>query len=315
MIAPDTLISIIIEEAERQKERGTLHSDHRDHDKDKDEALVAAPAGKSTYRSKGKQTRRGGAGEAKDPSCWVCSSTEHKSPHHYLRNQQGGKDSKSKPTSTSRESVAHVVAAESDDEDGIFGVSDAWSDHGDSNVPDLLSVESSDDEDGDESINTDDWFLLTEEDDWSEDEVLEAGVDHAENLIGPARSSLENNVAMAASVDSPTSRCMELYDSGTTRHILPYHDAFETYTTIPPKPFTAANRQVFNATGIGEMVVDVPNGYDISRLRLTEVLYSKEVGYMLVSVGRLDELRLSTTFADGFYTIRGTDGETIGCIP
>ena len=87
------------------------------------------------------------------------------------------------------------------------------------------------------------------------------------------------------------------------------------YTTIPPKPFTAANRQVFNATGVGEMVVDIPNGYDVSCLHLTEVLYSKEVGYTLVSVGRLDELRLSTTFTDGFCTIQGTDGETIMHIP
>ena len=198
------------------------------------------------------------------------------------------------------------MATESDNEDGIFGVSDTWSNHSDSNVPDLLSVESSDDEDGDESINTNDWFSLTEEDDWSKDEVLEAGVDHAENSIGPARSSLENDVAMPASIDSPTSRRMELYDSGTTCHISPYRDAFETYTTIPPKPFTAANRQVFNATGIGEMVVDIPNRYDVSRLRLTEVLSSKEVGYTLVSVGHLDELGLSTTFADGFCTIQGT---------
>ena len=175
------------------------------------------------------------------------------------------------------------MAAKSDDEDGVFRVSNTWSNHSDSDVPDLLSVESSDDEDGDESINTNDWSSLTEEDNWSEDEVLEAGVDHAENSIGPAHSSLENDIAMPASVDSPTSRRMELYDSGATRHISPYRDAFETYTTIPPKPFTAANRQVFNATGIGEMVVDVPNGYDISRLHLTEVLYSKEVGYTVTS--------------------------------
>ena len=145
--------------------------------------------------------------------------------------------------------------------------------------------------------------------------MLEVGVNHAENSIGPAHSSLGNDVAMPASVDSPTLKRMELYDSSATCHILPYHDAFETYTTIPPMPFTAANHQVFNATGIGEMVVDVPNGYDVSHLCLTEVLYSKEVGYMLVSVGRLDELRLSTTFADGFCTIWGTDGKTIRCIP
>ena len=55
-IAPNTLILIIIEEAKCQKVQGTSRSDHHDRDKDKDEALVAAPAGKSTYQSKGKQT-------------------------------------------------------------------------------------------------------------------------------------------------------------------------------------------------------------------------------------------------------------------
>ncbi|OAX30988.1 hypothetical protein K503DRAFT_651505, partial [Rhizopogon vinicolor AM-OR11-026] len=55
----------------------------------------------------------------------------------------------------------------------------------------------------------------------------------------------------------------------------------------------------FNATGIGEMVIEVPNGLDASKLRLTEVLFSPEVGYMLVSIGQLDELGYSVTFADG----------------
>ncbi|KAF8545920.1 hypothetical protein OG21DRAFT_1374992, partial [Imleria badia] len=35
----------------------------------------------------------------------------------------------------------------------------------------------------------------------------------------------------------------------------------------------------------------------------------------LVSIGHLDELGLSTTFAEGYCTIQGMDGETIGCIP
>ena len=55
-IDPNTLISIIIEEAERQKARGPMHSDHRDRDKDKDEALAAAPAGKPFHRGRGKHT-------------------------------------------------------------------------------------------------------------------------------------------------------------------------------------------------------------------------------------------------------------------
>ncbi|KAG2335524.1 hypothetical protein BDR05DRAFT_839424, partial [Suillus weaverae] len=53
---------------------------------------------------------------------------------------------------------------------------------------------------------------------------------------------------------------IELYDSGTTRHISPYREHFETMSSIPPKPFVAANKQRFNATGIGELVIEVPNG-------------------------------------------------------
>ena len=60
------------------------------------------------------------------------------------------------------------------------------------------------------------------------------------------------------------------------------------------------------------MIVEVLNGYDVSKLCLTEVLFSLKVGYTLMSIGRLDELGLSTTFAEGFCTIKGSDGKTIG---
>ena len=311
-IDPDTLISIIIEEAEQQKARGPMHSDHCDCDKDKDEALAAASAGKPFHRGRGKHTCRGGFGAAKDASCWVCGSTEHKSPHHYLHNQQSGSNTKSKPTG--KDAGAHIAAVESDDEDSVFGVSDTLSDNSDSDMPDLLSIESSDDEDGNGSISTDDWFSLTEEDPWSDNEVLEADINAVEHPTSPAHPSLDADVAMPAGSSAPTLRCMELYDSGATRHISPYRDSFETYLDITPKPFTAANKQVFSATRMGDMIVEVPNGYDVSRLCLTEVLFSCKVGYTLVLIGRLDELGFSTTFAEGFCTIHGTDGETIGRI-
>ena len=60
------------------------------------------------------------------------------------------------------------------------------------------------------------------------------------------------------------------------------------------------------------MIVEVPNGYDILCLCLTEVLFSPEVGYTLVLIGCLDELGLLMTFAEGFCTIHRSDGETIG---
>ncbi|KAG2119814.1 uncharacterized protein F5147DRAFT_527379, partial [Suillus discolor] len=51
---------------------------------------------------------------------------------------------------------------------------------------------------------------------------------------------------------------IKLYDSGSTRHISPYHDQFETLFDISPKHFAAANKQHFSATGIGELVIKVP---------------------------------------------------------
>ncbi|THH06822.1 hypothetical protein EW146_g9493 [Bondarzewia mesenterica] len=107
----------------------------------------------------------------------------------------------------------------------------------------------------------------------------------------------------------------ELYDSRSTRHISPYRDHFEKYRDIPLKPFKAANKQMFNALSMGDIVVDVPNGLDPSKLRLTEVLYSPEVGYTLVSIGWLDELGYSTTFANGQCTITDPDGEKVGTVP
>ena len=36
-----------------------------------------------------------------------------------------------------------------------------------------------------------------------------------------------------------------------------------------------------SAVGMGEMIIDIPNGTDMSKLRLTEVLYSPDMGYTL----------------------------------
>jgi len=108
---------------------------------------------------------------------------------------------------------------------------------------------------------------------------------------------------------------IELYDSGSTQHLSPYRDQFTSYHDIPPRPFTAANQQSFDATGTGDMVIEVPDGVDTSKLALTEVLYSPEIGYTLISVGRLDDAGFSATFGQGKCEIRGSDGERIGAIP
>ena len=63
------------------------------------------------------------------------------------------------------------------------------------------------------------------------------------------------------------------------------------------------------------MIINVPNGIDISQLRLTEVLYSPEVGYTLISVGHLDKNGFTVTFSGGQCIICRPDGTHIGAIP
>ncbi|KAJ3884960.1 hypothetical protein GG344DRAFT_34365, partial [Lentinula edodes] len=86
--------------------------------------------------------------------------------------------------------------------------------------------------------------------------------------------------------------------------ISPYHSDLSCITNIPPKHFRAANKQHFSADKRGELSVDLPNGVDDpSKLHLTEVLYSPEVGYTLISIGKLDEAGFEVTFGDGKCTI------------
>jgi hypothetical protein len=79
--------------------------------------------------------------------------------------------------------------------------------------------------------------------------------------------------------------------------------------------FAAAKKQHFDTTAIEKLIIEVPNGVNISKLTLTEVLYSPTVGYTLVSIGHLDELGYSITFADGTCTIQDPKDDIVGQIP
>lgn len=63
------------------------------------------------------------------------------------------------------------------------------------------------------------------------------------------------------------------------------------------------------------MVIEVPNGMNTSKMRVTEVLYSPEIGYTLISVGRLDKARFSLMFGQGECQISAPDGVKVGSVP
>ena len=64
-----------------------------------------------------------------------------------------------------------------------------------------------------------------------------------------------------------------------------------------PKSLNAENKGNFVAVGKGEIVIEVPNGIQLSQLQLTEVLFSPKVGYTLVSI-QLDECGYMATFGN-----------------
>ncbi|KDQ59218.1 hypothetical protein JAAARDRAFT_84670, partial [Jaapia argillacea MUCL 33604] len=53
---------------------------------------------------------------------------------------------------------------------------------------------------------------------------------------------------------------VELFDSGATRHMSPYHKKFILYQEVGPMPISAANQQSFSVIGVGDMVIEIPNG-------------------------------------------------------
>ena len=95
----------------------------------------------------------------------------------------------------------------------------------------------------------------------------------------------------------------------------PYLEDLKNFTEISPQPFRAANKHSFKATRNGQMTIDIPNGLETSKLQLTEVLYSPEVGYTFVSVGNLDDNQFTVTFGGGKCVVTGLDGKTVGEVP
>ncbi|OJA13051.1 hypothetical protein AZE42_11791 [Rhizopogon vesiculosus] len=269
-IDPDILISLITEESECRSCKDTRNGNGHGTGKSRDgeEALSVAPGDSSSRgHGNGRGGRQGGANACgrQRPPCWNCGSREHFKADCKEPDKSVDKDS----TAIVIKGSAHIVADFDSEDDGVFAI-DALTEP-DSDIPDLLTLSDSDsdvDERDTYAVNDTDWFLEVGDDEdvpWVDDDTFELAA-HASN----------------GRVDKPV---IELFDSGLMRHISPYRDQFESFATIPPKSFAAANKQHFDATGIGEMVIEVPNGVDVSKLRLTEVLFLPEVGYTLVSIG------------------------------
>ena len=123
-------------------------------------------------------------------------------------------------------------------------------------------------------------------------EVATAEDSHQDIEAWAAIESDEGLPAMAAQ----ESDSREIFDSGASRHMSPFRTSFVTYRSIKARPITAANKNVFNAIGIGDLIIKVPNGAMTSKILLRDAYHAPDLALMIVSVGRILDAGYSVDF-------------------
>jgi hypothetical protein len=96
----------------------------------------------------------------------------------------------------------------------------------------------------------------------------------------------------------------ELLDSGASRHMSPFCKSFATYRLIEARLITAANNQVFHAVGMGDLLIEVPNGKSSTKIVLCNVLYTPDLGLTVVSIGRIVKAGYTVEFNQGCCNIK-----------
>lgn len=137
-----------------------------------------------------------------------------------------------------------------------------------------------------------------------EDEVDEVDV----------HNSMHDIATSATAFIATESKHLDVYDSGASDHMSPFRDSFLSFRETAPRALNAANQHVFQAVGVGDMVIDVPNGPAHTQIHLTRVLYTPALTFNLVSIGRIDDTGYTTTFSRGWCIIADCDGQTVSVI-
>jgi hypothetical protein len=192
-------------------------------------------------------------------------------------------------------------------------------------MPELNPLSDSDDEDEEDRLtemseDVHDVLLFYDSDDEDENRAAIApthvDADTATGTCTDESAATADAEEIAARAEAhPELKKIELYDSGTTKHLSPYLKSFLNFQEIDPKPISAANKSEFNAIGKGDILIEVPNGTDATKFRLTDVLYCPDIGYTLVSIGRIDDAGYSIIFENGKCEIKDPTGNVVGTIP
>ena len=107
---------------------------------------------------------------------------------------------------------------------------------------------------------------------------------------------------------------MELYNSGVSQHMSPYHNHFENYVLIAPKLITAVDKCYFQAIGKGDLCIKNSNRSNQTTILLKDVFHCPDMGLMLVSIGKITGAGYKVMFKGSICRIYDTRDKVIGQI-
>ena len=95
----------------------------------------------------------------------------------------------------------------------------------------------------------------------------------------------------------------------------PDRHQFMKFRETPPYPIAAANKVIFDATGIGDMQVAIPNGKTTNHITVKDVLYCKDLAFTLISLPNYDKAGFEVLLCNKHCMIHDPNGTTIGQVP
>ena len=124
---------------------------------------------------------------------------------------------------------------------------------------------------------------------------------------------IDRDTAYLAGTDETRSAEVDLYDSGTTRHMTGFYHRLINYVDVDPIPIITADKRTFQAMGKGDMYIYLPNrDKSNSRILLKDVLYAPRMGITLISISRVAGAGSTVVFTGNVCRIYSKDREIIG---
>ena len=108
---------------------------------------------------------------------------------------------------------------------------------------------------------------------------------------------------------------MELFNSGTSRHMSSYHNQFIDYKAIIPKSITTVDNHTFQAISKGDLMISIPNSKSVTCICLKDVLYAPKMSITLISISKLNVAGFAVLFRDKHCQIFSEKRKKLGEVP